>query len=354
MNNFKLFNGWLILIASINLIHVYSYDYKLQYVTNDTCSSKSLNINQHFNELDSLVNNTVAGNCYVMKKFGNLSENEAFSFGCAPSFVIVGAMKSGTGALLKGLNYHPFLQSGGGPNGEKEIHFFGKRFDQSKHPLSDYLHSFLIKYNRFTLPECMRTFDKSPDYMRSRKKLAQLNELILNVRIVVILRNPSTRAISEFNHHCRHRRYRRLRQTTSFSCCGKTKEKSDEVEWTNRSVERNNSQTIQKRLIVNVKYFNSTFNQIAVERRDGCHTKSKTLLETNSFKCSGQNFADYYFSEDLKRLSILANVSKIIPKSFGRQTDWIDSYLRRILSETSQREASHGYYFDQTKSLFEM
>ena len=44
---------------------------------------------------------------------------------CLPTFLIVGAMKCGTGALMKALNQHPYLVSGRGEHGGREIHYFG-------------------------------------------------------------------------------------------------------------------------------------------------------------------------------------------------------------------------------------
>ena len=41
-----------------------------------------------------------AGMCY--RKRGSLQ--------CLPSFLIIGAMKAGTGALMKWINYHPYIQ----------------------------------------------------------------------------------------------------------------------------------------------------------------------------------------------------------------------------------------------------
>lgn len=45
----------------------------------------------------------------------------------------------------------------------------------------------------------MITFDKSPDYMRSSLKMGQIATLLPSVRILVILRNPSSRAYSGKN-----------------------------------------------------------------------------------------------------------------------------------------------------------
>lgn len=50
-------------------------------------------------------------------------------------------------------------------------------------------------------------FDKSPDYIRSPRKLAQIQELVPHAKHVILLRDAVDRLYSEFQHHCRHGRY---------------------------------------------------------------------------------------------------------------------------------------------------
>jgi hypothetical protein len=69
------------------------------------------------------------------------------------------------------------------------------------------------------------TFDKSPDYMRSAQKMGQIVNLLPSAKILLILRNPSSRAYSGdtslphsnsppigFHHNCRHSRFARFTQ----------------------------------------------------------------------------------------------------------------------------------------------
>ena len=53
------------------------------------------------------------------------SGQPTFETHCLPSFLIIGAMKAGTGELMKALNKHSSLVSGHGAGGKNEIHFFG-------------------------------------------------------------------------------------------------------------------------------------------------------------------------------------------------------------------------------------
>jgi hypothetical protein len=134
---------------------------------------------------------------------------------CLPSFVIVGAMKSGTGALLRWLGMHPNLQAGRGEEGQNEVHFFGKK-SLTEGPSSDCLwRSYLAHFpvmkmkqvrsltlslslsvSLISASRSMVTFDKSPDYMRSSLKMTQISSLLPNAKIIMILRNPTSRAYS--------------------------------------------------------------------------------------------------------------------------------------------------------------
>ena len=137
---------------------------------------------------------------------------------CFPSFMIIGAMKAGTGALMKWLNTHPHIQSGEGTSsGRKralrEVHFFD-RLQATQNPCpthgqhktcdaqycaaTDYLDAFASD----TI-----TFDKTPSYIRNATAMRRIHDMFPDMKLVVLLRDPIHRAHSGFLHHCRHRRY---------------------------------------------------------------------------------------------------------------------------------------------------
>lgn len=131
---------------------------------------------------------------------------------CLPKFMIVGAMKCGTGALMKVLQHHSQTCLGSAP-GRRELHFFTNRSMESIHP--DHLspkqsRSIALDYLQY-FPAVRRRsvtcFEKSPDYMRSPRALALLHALFPSMKLIITLRHPSIRALSEFIHHCRHGRY---------------------------------------------------------------------------------------------------------------------------------------------------
>lgn len=134
---------------------------------------------------------------------------------CFPLFMIIGAMKSGTGELMKWLNMHPMLISGKGKYNSNEIHYFGsEEYYQSICKPMDYI----MHFPNFdhTTNNIKFTFDKSPDYMRSIQSLSQIKQMIPSIKLIVILRHPIERAISGFQHNCRHHRYIKTNRNLTF------------------------------------------------------------------------------------------------------------------------------------------
>jgi hypothetical protein len=164
---------------------------------------------------------------------GLLEDQQTSEIRCLPSFIIAGAMKCGTGELMKWLQLHPKLALGTGNGDQREVHYFTSALSSNArgpnhgvitttpganeivHPvkLLDYVQFFPA----FTPAEAREkyTFEKSPDYIRDHTALRNIHALLPSVKIVLLLRNPSLRALSEFNHHCRHGRYARVTKDMS-------------------------------------------------------------------------------------------------------------------------------------------
>jgi hypothetical protein len=104
-----------------------------------------------------------------------------------PSFIIIGAMKSGTTSLYKYLTEHPRI----GHNFTKEVHFFDYGF-----------HNGVDWYKTF-FPLCQPDLiagEASPDYFYYPHAPRRVFELIPSVKLIVVLRNPVDRALSHYNH----------------------------------------------------------------------------------------------------------------------------------------------------------
>jgi hypothetical protein len=197
---------------------------------------------------------------------------------CLPSFIIAGAMKCGTGELMKWLQLHPRLRVGSGPKDKREVHFFTSpnslsptgtvvsiasaasasvvaagadigagtipdigagtipaaatnlqsnatslhlsSVNNSPSTASSFSVEQQIKelmeyaqfFPKFSMDEAATqyTFEKSPDYIRDKHALLRISSALPSMRMILLLRNPALRAMSEFSHHCRHGRYGRL------------------------------------------------------------------------------------------------------------------------------------------------
>lgn len=164
--------------------------------------------------LTSLTTLSDAGICRVSPKSSTFSWLSWFSFAenkkiqCLPSFMIIGTMKSGTGELMKWLHYHPLLALGTRDKQHHEIHYFDQFKDTNKPTLHEYISYFPMFSTKQT--SFQYTFEKSPSYIRSKKVLTYIQQTLPHIKLIVILRNPLIRSMSEFLHHCRHHRFIRL------------------------------------------------------------------------------------------------------------------------------------------------
>lgn len=112
-----------------------------------------------------------------------------------PDFIIIGAQKSGTTSLYAYLRQHPRLR----PSFRKEVHFFDGGLD----PSVDNFEKGQIWYranfpSRLVLHKNHKTFEASPLYVFNPLAPARMFALVPKAKIIVVLRNPTERAISQY------------------------------------------------------------------------------------------------------------------------------------------------------------
>lgn len=107
----------------------------------------------------------------------------------SPDFLIIGAQKSGTTSLYQYLFQHYQVL----PSIRKEIDFFSWKWDLGK---EWYLSHFPPKpdLNYF------KTGEASPSYLDCKDAPERIASLFPEIKIIVILRNPSYRAVSQYYH----------------------------------------------------------------------------------------------------------------------------------------------------------
>lgn len=131
-------------------------------------------------------------NPYEVKKPG-IFRAFTSAFRVIPNFLIIGAGKSGTTSLYNNLIEHPNIY----PASKKEIKYFS-RFQHGR-----YRSHFPTKFLKFYITKiCKKQFltgEASTEYMFSKEAATRVHKNLLNVKLIVILRNPVDRTYSEYN-----------------------------------------------------------------------------------------------------------------------------------------------------------
>ena len=110
---------------------------------------------------------------------------------CRPTFIIIGAGKSGTSSLYHYLTSHPHIK----PALSKQTNYFDSSLYDT-HDLSWYLTHFPAK-----LAAGHITGEASPGYLAHPRVPSLILAAMPDVRIIAILRNPVERAVSSFNYN---------------------------------------------------------------------------------------------------------------------------------------------------------
>ena len=106
-----------------------------------------------------------------------------------PDFLVLGAQKAGTTALYEYLRRHPQIS---GPSW-KEVSFFDRHWARGE------------SWYRGNFPNVARTRGKhvgeaSPSYVFHQLAPQRVQEVVPEARLIVLVRNPVDRALSQYNH----------------------------------------------------------------------------------------------------------------------------------------------------------
>jgi Sulfotransferase domain len=115
-----------------------------------------------------------------------------------PDFLIVGEAKCGTTSLYTDLARHPRVVEA-----MKEVHFFDLRFHLG---LDWYRAQFPLDWSRASWPAARRRVlmgEASPYYMYHPHAPARIKQTLPHVKLIAMLRNPTDRAYSQYQHEIR-------------------------------------------------------------------------------------------------------------------------------------------------------
>mmetsp|Transcript_14401 Transcript_14401/g.43005 ORF Transcript_14401/g.43005 Transcript_14401/m.43005 type:complete len:451 (-) Transcript_14401:31-1383(-) len=126
---------------------------------------------------------------------------------CLPSLAVIGAMKSGTTNVMLYLAQHPKLRTSENAIGwPMESRYFSAAADPVRAARG--WRQYLALYPATDAAAPTLTFDKSPNYLVNPTIAPVLAALAPSLKLVVMLRDPTKRAYSHFQHECRNGRLR--------------------------------------------------------------------------------------------------------------------------------------------------
>lgn len=113
-----------------------------------------------------------------------------------PNFIIIGTQKGGTTSLFKYLIQHPNIL----PPTKKEVHFFDFNFNNNPQGIRRYRSHFPL--NTSLLPGTKNNFitgEATPYYMFHPHAAKRIAQILPQVKLIVLLRNPVDRAYSHYS-----------------------------------------------------------------------------------------------------------------------------------------------------------
>jgi hypothetical protein len=114
-----------------------------------------------------------------------------------PDFLIIGAQRGGTTSLFHYLESHPCIK----PAVNKDLHFFDRKYHKG---LLWYRGHFPTRIEQYYAKEIRKhafvTGEASPSYLFHPYALKRVAQAVPNVKLIILLRNPVSRAYSQYNH----------------------------------------------------------------------------------------------------------------------------------------------------------
>ncbi len=109
--------------------------------------------------------------------------------GEVPKFIIIGSMRCGTTSLYEYLTYHPQFV----PAIKKEVKFFNFNYESGKE-------WYLAHFPSIREGSGYITGEGSPDHLYFPKVAKRIIELFPDMKLIVMLRNPVERSVSQYYH----------------------------------------------------------------------------------------------------------------------------------------------------------
>ncbi len=116
-----------------------------------------------------------------------------------PTIIVIGAQKAGTSSLFAYMSQHPQLS----PSCKKEVHFFDGGKDASFDAYELGQRWYRAHFSSAGPGASCKAFEASPNYLLNPLAPERMFGLLPEARLIVLLRNPTERAISHYFHNKR-------------------------------------------------------------------------------------------------------------------------------------------------------
>ena len=180
-------------------------------------------------------------------------------------FIICGTQKGGTTALDHYLRLHPQICMAE----KKEVHFFDKdELFQTNNPDYFYYHSFFKPFKNHKI-----IGEATPIYMYWKNVIKRIYHYNCDIKLIIVLRNPSKRAFSHWNMES----YRKREQRTFWKAI------NEELEDSKKQVKQHRTYSYLDRGFYSdqikeiLKYFNK--NQLLIIRNECLRKKPNEILK---------------------------------------------------------------------------
>jgi len=239
-----------------------------------------------------------------------------------PSFLIIGMAKCGTTSLYNMLIQHPKIQ----PAKRKELYFFEK----------DDIYEKGINFYRKQFNSCAEDEicgEATPYYLYYKKTPARVKNLLPNVKLIVLLRNPITRSYSHFYGYLRLcKKKKQIPIALTLKEFLEKIEKNPEVKLNYRG-----QNFLKKSIYVDMlkhwfKYFSR--NQIMIIKSEDFF-KSPQLITNTVFEFLGLSKYNVKIRHDLKTEEMNLVLLKV--RRYAKLSQFVIDYLKNYYAQYNKR-----------------
>jgi hypothetical protein len=197
------FHAWALYLTIIDDTPVH-FDARIAMHDSATCDmsigpavEKTVHVVEDINAACVNVETVDAGMCFEVSRHLRVR--------CLPTFVIIGFEKCSTTELLLWMSFHPNLKTRNNGFFPEEARYFESSSLETSEDLSNSWRDYVRQFPSFPVADVgqLYTFEKTPALAQSEKAARLLHELMPSAKLVVMVRNPTSRAYSHFQMYCK-------------------------------------------------------------------------------------------------------------------------------------------------------